>query len=180
MSSSYDLGPTHIVYPCIISDNVLTTSRKQLAYNYYPTKLNTKSHVDKHEVEPSGFFYMARACKSNKSRWSSFCIVVVQYLTVTFAIGCWRFCYCGIFCAQTQVSRQGKVRDSSLCLILLHLLLVSLSIAQVNQYLDDLALSHVKKDKPGVKRAIQLMLRNTSAQEQKWLIRIIMKVIMSH
>ena len=58
--------------------------------------------------------------------------------------------------------------------------LVSLSIAQVNQYLDDLALSHVKKDKPGVKRAIQLMLRNTSAQEQKWLIRIIMKVILSH
>ena len=52
----------------------------------------------------------------------------------------------------------------------------SLSIAQVNQYLDDLALSHVKKDRPGGKKAIQMMLRNTSASEQKWLIRIIMKV----
>ena len=55
--------------------------------------------------------------------------------------------------------------------------LVSLSVAQINQYLDDLALSNVKKDRMGTKRALQVMLRNTSAQEQKWLIRIIMKVI---
>ena len=52
----------------------------------------------------------------------------------------------------------------------------SLTLTQINQYLDQLALSNVKKDRAGVKKAIQLLLRNTSAQEQKWLIRIIMKV----
>ena len=52
----------------------------------------------------------------------------------------------------------------------------SLTLAQVNQYLDDLALSNVKKDRPGVKKALQLLLRNTSAIEQKWLIRVILKV----
>ena len=64
-------------------------------------------------------------------------------------------------------------------LILFFLLphLVILSVAQINQYLDDLPLSNVKKDRMGTKRALRLMLRNTSAQEQKWLIRIIMKVI---
>lgn len=51
----------------------------------------------------------------------------------------------------------------------------SLTIAQVNQYLDDLALSNTKKDRPGVKRALQLLLRNTSALEQKWLVRMILK-----
>ena len=52
----------------------------------------------------------------------------------------------------------------------------SLTVAEVNQYLDDLAQSNVKKDRPGVKKALQLLLRNTSAVEQKWLIRIILKV----
>ena len=52
----------------------------------------------------------------------------------------------------------------------------SLTIAQVNQYLDDLAMANVKKDRPGMKKALQLLLRNTSAIEQKWLIRIILKV----
>ena len=52
----------------------------------------------------------------------------------------------------------------------------SLTLSQINQYLDQLALSNVKKDRPGVKRTLQQLLRNTSAQEQKWLIRIIMKV----
>ena len=46
----------------------------------------------------------------------------------------------------------------------------------MNQYLDDLALSNAKKDRPGVKRALQLLLRNTSALEQKWLVRMILKV----
>lgn len=50
-------------------------------------------------------------------------------------------------------------------------------VAQVNQYLDDLALSNVKKDRPGMRKALQLLLRNTSALEQKWLIRIILKVL---
>ena len=52
----------------------------------------------------------------------------------------------------------------------------SLTVAEVNQYLDNMAQSNVKKDRPGVKRALQLLLRNTSALEQKWLIRIILKV----
>ena len=52
----------------------------------------------------------------------------------------------------------------------------SLTVSQINDYLDQLALSNLKKDRPGVKKAIQILLRNTSAQEQKWLIRIIMKV----
>ena len=51
-----------------------------------------------------------------------------------------------------------------------------LSVAQVNEFLDDLAMSHTKKDRPGMKKALQLLLRNTSAMEQKWLIRIILKV----
>ena len=62
----------------------------------------------------------------------------------------------------------------NLLLLLLLLLLLhhyhyflNLSVAQINQYLDDLVLSNVKKDRMGVKRALQLMLRNTSAHEQK-------------
>lgn len=51
-----------------------------------------------------------------------------------------------------------------------------LSVAQVNEYLNDLADSNTKKDRAGVKKALQLLLRNTSALEQKWLIRIILKV----
>ena len=50
-------------------------------------------------------------------------------------------------------------------------------VAQVNQYLDDLALFNAKKDRPGMRKALQLLLRNTSALEQKWLIRIILKVL---
>ena len=52
----------------------------------------------------------------------------------------------------------------------------SLMVAQVNQYLDDLAMSNTKKDRPGMRKALQLLLRNTSGLEQKWLIRIILKV----
>ena len=52
----------------------------------------------------------------------------------------------------------------------------SLMVSQVNQYLDDLAMSNTKKDRPGMRKALQLLLRNTSALEQKWLIRIILKV----
>ena len=51
-----------------------------------------------------------------------------------------------------------------------------LTVAEVNQYLDDLALSNAKRDRSGMKKALQLLLRNTSALEQKWLIRIILKV----
>lgn len=61
-------------------------------------------------------------------------------------------------------------------MILYFSLSLSLTVAQVNQYLDDLAMSNTKKDRPGVKKALQMLLRNTSAMEQKWLIRIILKV----
>jgi DNA ligase-4 len=53
-----------------------------------------------------------------------------------------------------------------------------LSIAEVNASLDDLALSNVKKDKGGMKKSLQTLLRNLSALEQKWLIRIILKNMM--
>ena len=49
-------------------------------------------------------------------------------------------------------------------------------VSQVNKYLDDLAMSNTKKDRAGMRKALQLLLRNTSALEQKWLIRIILKV----
>eukprot|EP00731_Ephydatia_muelleri_P008406 Em0004g744a len=43
------------------------------------------------------------------------------------------------------------------------------------EYLDDLANGNTSKDRAGMKKALQLLLRNTSALEQKWLIRIILK-----
>ena len=46
----------------------------------------------------------------------------------------------------------------------------------MNGYLDDLAMAHSKKERANSKKALQLLLRNTSALEQKWLIRIILKV----
>ena len=55
-----------------------------------------------------------------------------------------------------------------------------LTVAEVNGYLDDLADSNLKKDRPGVKRALQMLLRNASALEQKRLIRIILKVLYIH
>ena len=51
-----------------------------------------------------------------------------------------------------------------------------LTVTQVNEFLDELAMSHVSKDRPGMKRVLQMLLRNTSALEQKWLVRIILKV----
>ena len=59
---------------------------------------------------------------------------------------------------------------------LLPLLPPGLTVAQVNQYLDDLANGNTSTDRAGMKKALQLLLRNTSALEQKWLIRIILKV----
>ena len=61
-------------------------------------------------------------------------------------------------------------------LSVLNLMHISLTVDQVNHYLDDLAMSNTKKDRPGMRKALQLLLRNTSALEQKWLIRIILKV----
>jgi DNA ligase-4 len=50
-------------------------------------------------------------------------------------------------------------------------------VAEVNEHLDNLAMAHTKKDRPNLKKSLQLLLRNTSALEQKWLIRIILKVL---
>ncbi len=50
-------------------------------------------------------------------------------------------------------------------------------MSQVNEFLDELAMSYTSKDRPSMKKALQLLLRNTSALEQKWLIRIILKVL---
>ncbi|XP_065897200.1 DNA ligase 4-like isoform X2 [Dysidea avara] len=51
----------------------------------------------------------------------------------------------------------------------------SLTVANVNSYLNDLCMANTKRDRPAMKKALQMLLRNTSALEQKWLIRIIMK-----
>eukprot|EP00731_Ephydatia_muelleri_P008424 Em0004g762a len=48
-------------------------------------------------------------------------------------------------------------------------------ISRCGKYLDDLANDNTSKDRAGMKKALQLLLRNTSALEQKWLIRIILK-----
>ena len=41
-----------------------------------------------------------------------------------------------------------------------------LSVAEVNVCLDNLALSNAKKDKGGMKKSLQMLLRNLSALEQ--------------
>ncbi|RMX43103.1 hypothetical protein pdam_00006836 [Pocillopora damicornis] len=51
----------------------------------------------------------------------------------------------------------------------------SLKIDQVNKYLDQLASANIDHKRDEAKKALQLLLRNTSALEQKWLIRIIFK-----
>jgi DNA ligase-4 len=51
----------------------------------------------------------------------------------------------------------------------------TLSIQQVNEYLDEVAKCNSDRDKAGVRRNLLLLLKNTSAKEQKWLIRMILK-----
>ena len=51
----------------------------------------------------------------------------------------------------------------------------TMTIAEVNHCLDEVALSHANKSKDGVRRHLLKMLKNMSAMEQKWLIRMIMK-----
>lgn len=50
-----------------------------------------------------------------------------------------------------------------------------MTIAEVNRYLDEVANCNAAKKKDGVRKNLLHMLKNTSAQEQKWLIRMIMK-----
>jgi len=51
----------------------------------------------------------------------------------------------------------------------------TLKLADINECLDGIAQCNAAKDKDGVRRHLLHALRNTSAKEQKWLIRIIMK-----
>uniref|UniRef100_T1JBC6 DNA ligase n=1 Tax=Strigamia maritima TaxID=126957 RepID=T1JBC6_STRMM len=50
-----------------------------------------------------------------------------------------------------------------------------LTIEDINTYLDEIALSHAENRRDNVKKSLFSLLRRTSAFEQKWLIRIIMK-----
>ena len=51
----------------------------------------------------------------------------------------------------------------------------TLTIQDVNSLLDNVATGHASKDKNLVRRALGRLLRELSAREQQWLIRIIMK-----
>ncbi|GAB6026089.1 DNA ligase (ATP) [Chamberlinius hualienensis] len=51
----------------------------------------------------------------------------------------------------------------------------TLTVAEVNEDLDGVSHCHANQDKDGVKRHLKHLLCNTSAMEQKWLIRMIMK-----
>lgn len=51
----------------------------------------------------------------------------------------------------------------------------TLTIQDVNSLLDDVANGHASKDRDLVRRGLGRLLRELSAREQKWLIRIIMK-----
>ncbi|XP_023218047.1 DNA ligase 4-like isoform X3 [Centruroides sculpturatus] len=51
----------------------------------------------------------------------------------------------------------------------------TLSIEEVNNCLDSIATNNALKNKDEMKKSILRLLRNTSAREQKWLIRMIMK-----
>lgn len=53
----------------------------------------------------------------------------------------------------------------------------SLYVEEINQALDNIAQANVEKKRDEVKSIIQRLIRNTSALEQKWLIRIMLKVI---
>lgn len=74
-----------------------------------------------------------------------------------------------IYCTCLQLP--STIESMQLCLTI-----DRLTVAEVNEYLDNLAAAHTKKERPNTKKALQLLLRNTSALEQKWLIRIILKV----
>ncbi|EDO35746.1 predicted protein [Nematostella vectensis] len=51
----------------------------------------------------------------------------------------------------------------------------SLNIEEVNKLLDDMANANLEKKRDNVKMSIQMLLRESSAKEVKWLIRIILK-----
>ena len=51
----------------------------------------------------------------------------------------------------------------------------TLSIADVNECLDNIALANSQRKRDDVRNNLRKLLRNTCAMEQKWLIRMIMK-----
>ena len=50
-----------------------------------------------------------------------------------------------------------------------------MTIEEVNKCLNEISIGHAAKEKAAVKRSLECMLRNMSAREQKWLIRMMMK-----
>jgi DNA ligase-4 len=51
----------------------------------------------------------------------------------------------------------------------------TLTIAEINQHLDEIANGNASKNKVAVRQALGRLLRQLSAREHKWLIRIVMK-----
>lgn len=51
--------------------------------------------------------------------------------------------------------------------------ILSLKIDQVNKHLDQVAQANLERKRDDVKKALQLLLRNTSALEQVWVLCII-------
>ncbi|XP_031573134.1 DNA ligase 4-like [Actinia tenebrosa] len=51
----------------------------------------------------------------------------------------------------------------------------SFNVEQINKHLDDIAQANLEKKRDEVKKSLQILLRNTTAMEQKWLIRIILR-----
>lgn len=50
-----------------------------------------------------------------------------------------------------------------------------LKVSNINQHLDNISISNADKNREEVKRNLKFLLDNTTAQEQKWLIRMILK-----
>jgi len=51
----------------------------------------------------------------------------------------------------------------------------TLTLEDINSSLDKMARCNAAKDKEGVRKAMRYMIQKTSAEEQKWLIRMILK-----
>ena len=51
----------------------------------------------------------------------------------------------------------------------------TLSIAELNECLDGIALGHASKDKNMENKHLRQMITNMSAMEQKWMVRMILK-----
>ena len=55
-----------------------------------------------------------------------------------------------------------------MCICNVVVFILSLKIDQVNKHLDQVAQANLERKRDDVKKALQLLLRNTSALEQVW------------